>query len=104
MGETAGMKRQTANHVKAHRDKDAERQNKVIAQARADREIMKQEAQMKVVNARANEANLYEEHNRVRHELAESRAQLNNTSFSLAQASSDLAKLGDRELELVRIP
>lgn len=100
-GPTDAMRTADQMHQDAHRAREEAAQQKIIAQERARRENMKREAERRLQQAKDDEARLYSEYDMVAKQLSDSRGRLTEAKNSLAKASSDLERLGNRELELV---
>jgi hypothetical protein len=95
------MRRTNSANEEAHRAREDAIRNELIAKEKARRERLKQDAEAKLQEARDTEARLYGEYDRVTRQLSNSRERLSEAKLNLAKASSDLERLGNRELELV---
>ncbi|KAH7088202.1 hypothetical protein FB567DRAFT_333287 [Paraphoma chrysanthemicola] len=102
-GATDSMRRSEEEHANSHRMRQKAAQDEYLEKERARRERLKSEARERLAEARSNEAKLCGEYDRVAKYLSDSHQRLCDAKHNLAKASSDLKRLGNRELELDEI-
>ncbi|KAH7077657.1 hypothetical protein BKA63DRAFT_564232 [Paraphoma chrysanthemicola] len=100
-GHTESMRRSEEEYANSHRMRQKAAQDEYLEKERARRERLRSEARERLAEARSNEAKLYGEYDRVAKDLSDSQQRLCDAKHNLAKASSDLKRLGNRELELV---